>query len=126
VARRLGRVHLGALLAAASLAAACVSSIGPTVRDPGELGPFPEEYERVVRLWIEGRFRNYTSITRLDVSRPQPGLARAPLLSLASDRYGWWSQVAFQATDRIGAPTGAIRYRVLIRDNEVVAQQKQL
>jgi hypothetical protein len=110
----------------ASLAAGCVSTIGPTVRDPGELGPFPDEYEYVVRLWIEGRFRNYSSIARLNVSRPQPGLARPPILSLRSDEYGWWSRVTFHATDRIGAPTGAIHYRVLIRDNEVVARQKQL
>jgi hypothetical protein len=109
-----------------AFATGCVSTIGPTVRDPGELGPFPREYEYVVRVWIEGRFRNYSRIERLDVSRPQPGLARAPILSLRRDRYGWWSRVRFHATDRIGAPTGTIHYHVLIRDGEVVAHQKQL
>ena len=113
-------------LLAATLFLGCVSAIGPTVRDPGELGPFPNQYETTVRIWIEQKFRNYTRIDRLEVSRPQPGIERPPLLSVRSDRYGWWSRVRFHATDRIGASTGAIAYSVLIRDDEVVAYQKQL
>lgn len=123
--RAIVRVGLAALLIAPL--AGCISTIGPQVAgvSPVDGGPFPDDYEQIVARWIQQRFRFYSQIENLRISNPQPGLERPPILSLRGTRYGWWTRVIFRALDRLGASTGRISYALLIREGEVVAQQKQ-
>jgi len=125
--RRRGFVLVGIAALLLTPLAGCISTIGPQVSgvSPIDPGPFPDTYEQVVGRWIQDRFRFYSQIDGLRISRPEPGLERPPLLSLRGTRYGWWTQVVFRAQDRLGAPTGRISYALLIRDGEVVAHQKQ-
>jgi hypothetical protein len=106
----------------------CLYSIGPSVaeRTADELGPYPEHYQEIVLRWIEDEFRAYSQLERHQIAPPRPGVAKPPLLSLRSSRYGWWTRVSFHARDRIGAPTGRIVYALLIRDGDVVRHQKLL
>jgi hypothetical protein len=103
---------------------ACVS-IGSTIseRDPSELGPYPDEYREIVRLWIEDNLRGITEIDSLHVSEPSPGFADSVLMPR---RYGWWTRVAFYARDGLGLSKGRISYALLIRSAKVIAQQKLL
>ena len=104
----------------------CVTNIGPEISDAPDRdpGPFPDRYESIVRRWIQDEFRFVSQVERLNVARPQRGMARPPLLSLRGTRYGWWSRVTFRGRDRLGAPTGTRSYSVLIRDDQVIAHQK--
>jgi hypothetical protein len=88
-----------------ALLAACATRVGPTAAepDPDLLGPYPEKYEQIVRLWIEDSFRRVTRIDSLRVSRPLPGFSDG---LVRPKIYGWWSRVNLRARDRIGAPTG--------------------
>jgi hypothetical protein len=115
-----------ALAVVACLALGCVTNIGPGLSDDPDRdpGPFPDRYESIVRRWIQDEFRRISQVERLNVARPQQGIARPPLLSLRGTRYGWWSRVTFRARDGVGAPTGTIAYSVLIREGEIIAHQK--
>jgi len=117
---------VAALLALAALVAGCATSIGPSQVGRDALGPFPNDWERVVRFWVENEFPNYSRVDRLQMRRPEPGVANPPRLSLQSARHGWYALVTFHAATRVNAPTGPLHYAVLIRDGAVVAHQKQL
>lgn len=103
-----------------------MSSIGPSVAGRDELGPFPRDYEHIVRRWIEGEFPDYSRIERLQMGRPQAGVAKPPRLALRGPRYGWYTQVTFFPTTRVNAPSGEHHYAVLIREGKVVSHQKLL
>jgi hypothetical protein len=102
----------------------CATRVGPTAAEPEAalLGPYPEKYEQIVRLWIEDDFRRVTRIDSLRVSAPLPGFSDGPL---RPKTYGWWSRVNLRARDRLGAPTGTLTYDILIRDGQVIAWRKQ-
>jgi hypothetical protein len=111
-------------VAALALTPACVSTISEapvTEGDTAALGPFPENYEGIVRNWILSDLFRVVSIDSLDVSKPEPGMDR-PLIG--SNQHGWRATVTFSGRDRIGTSTGRMDYTVLIRDGEVVASQK--
>ena len=91
-----------------------------------ELGPFPRDYEGVVRRWIEDEFPQYSRVERLQMRRPEPGVSKPPRLSLLGNRYGWYSQVTFHPVSRVNAPVGGLHYAVLIRDGAVISYQKLL
>ena len=118
---RLAARSVAALLCAGVLGC---TNIGPAPQMAQEaLGPFPADYERIVREWIESSFFDVSSIEGFRVRRPTPGFARAPF---GDARYGWWTEVAFRPRDMLGAPKGRLSYAVLIRDGAVVAHQKRL
>lgn len=111
-----------ALLAALAFTPACLSTIAeaPT-SEAAVTGPYPENYEEIVRNWIlEDNFR-VVSIDSMEVSKPVAGVSKRLVLSNVQ---GWRCEVAFWGRDRIGTSTGKMDYTVLIRDGEVASSQK--
>lgn len=124
-ARSLRRTALPVLLVLPLLLGGCVTSIGPTIseRTPEQLGPYPDDYRAIAKRWIEDNVWGISGIDTLTVSKPRPGFADS---ILTRRRFGWWTQVRFQARDRLGLPKGRMSWALLIHDSEVVARQKRL
>jgi hypothetical protein len=111
------------LLAAIAFTPACLSTIAeaPTQGDVSVTGPYPDDYEAIVRKWILSDLFRIVSIDDLQVSKPEAGVNKRLVLS---DKQGWRAEVSFWGRDRIGTATGRMDYTVLIRDGEVVSEQK--
>ena len=80
------------------------------------------EYEAIVRKWILSDLFRIVSIDDLEASKPEAGVSRRLILG---NKEGWRAEVSFWGRDRIGSSTGRMDYTVLIRDGEVIAQQKK-
>ena len=119
-------VRVAAIALVAVLGSGCMSSIGPSLATRDEVGPFPRDYERIIRRWIEDEFTQWSRYERLQMRRPEPGVYKPPRLSIADPIYGWYTQVTFHPMSRVNAPVGAVHYAVLLRDDAVVAHQKLL
>lgn len=119
------RTAFPVLLVLALLLGGCVTSIGPTIseRTLEQLGPYPDDYRAIAKRWIEDSVWGISGIDTLSVSKPRPGFADS---ILTRRRFGWWTQVRFQARDRLGLPKGQMSWALLIHDSEVVARQKRL
>jgi len=113
-----------ALVAVLAVSPGCISTIAeaPSPEATEATGPFPADYELIVRKWILSDLFRIVSIDDLDVSKPEVGVSRRLIFG---DEQGWRAQVSFWGRDRIGSSTGRMDYTVLIRDGEVVAQQKK-
>ena len=85
-------------------------------------GPYPDDYESIVRKWILSDLFRIVSIDDLQVSKPVAGVSKRLVLS---NKQGWRAEVSFWGRDRIGSSTGRMDYTVLIRDGEVVSEQKK-
>ncbi len=122
--RSLNGPMLGAaLMAALAFTPACISTIAesPTPEGSTAAGPFPTDYEAIVRKWILSDLFRIVSIDDLEVSKPVAGVSKKLILS---NEEGWRCDVSFWGRDRIGTSTGRMDYTVLIRDGEVVSTQK--
>jgi len=81
-------------------------------------GPYPEQYREIIHHWIDDKFTELQGINSLEIVPPVPGVAE-PFLS-GDKTYGWTTMITLRAYDRIGMPTGPLRYNVLIREEQVV------
>ena len=117
-------ISAAALVAVLAVSPGCISTISesPTPEATEATGPYPAEYEAIVRKWILSDLFRIVSIDDLEVSKPQVGVSRRLIFG---DEHGWRAEVSFWGRDRIGSSTGQMDYTVLIRDGEVVAQQKK-
>jgi hypothetical protein len=69
------RVRGLALLVVAAGLAGC-TNIGPMPSASTEpVGPFPDDYERIVRAWIDDAFFDVSSVEGFRVRRPTPGFS---------------------------------------------------
>lgn len=115
----------GAVLVAFTIglfAAGCASRVGPLVvePDPESLGPYPENYEQIVREWVQDRFDRSSRFQGIRITKPVPGFANGPWPTKIDFVHGYTSQVSFWPTNVFGHHVGRVTYDVLIRDSKVV------
>lgn len=84
-----------------------------------EAGPFPEDYETIVRRWAVRELSRLSSIDEVSVPRPTPGFWERKGLG-ADTVTGWVTRADISGRDRAGLATGRVTYQLLIRDGEVV------
>ena len=106
------------------LSPGCITTISqaPTSEATEATGPYPDDYEAIVREWILSDFFRITAIEQLEVTKPEAGVSKRLIFS---NKDGWRAQVAFWGRDRIDMSTGRMDYTVLIRNGEVIASQKK-
>ena len=117
-------LQLTALAAVLAFSPGCLTTISqsPIQEATEATGPFPTEYEAIVRKWILSDLFRIVSIDDLEVSKPETGVSKR---WIRSNEDGWRAQVSFRGRDRIGSATGRMDYTVLIRNGEVIASQKK-
>lgn len=91
-----------------------------------DAGPFPENYEEITRRWVAQNVRVIATMREFSATRPIPGAADQGILFGVGEVKGWQTMVDAEGLDAIGMTTGHITYNLLLRDGQVVAQQKLL
>lgn len=96
--------------------AACVS----TYVDPSDPGPPPKDPVAIVKRWAGSELRNVTQVTEVDVTKPEVGsFYQRPVIQ--KDKVVCWvADASFHAKTQLGVSRGRMRYKVFIRDGEVV------
>ena len=121
------RTALVLTLATLLVAPACTrivedpEGIGVTAEDAG---PYPEDYEDIVRRWAVRELTRFSKIEGLSVSRPTPGMFERKGIG-ASTAYGWVTTAVVSGKDRLGMSTGRVKHQLLLRDGEVVESRYQ-
>jgi hypothetical protein len=88
---------------------------------PINYGPYPKDYETVVKSYLEGILFDPYSVKYDNVTKPLEAYSRrAPILGGSPDIYGWYSKVCFNAKNRMGGYVGRTCYKLLIKNNRVV------
>ena len=85
--------------------------------DPKIYGEYPTSYRQIVYRWLEARLADPTSAIIDWADAPKPG----EYTTKAGKSYvGYVVDIKVNARNQFGAPTGKQRYRIVIRDHEVV------
>lgn len=128
--RSAGRTARRWFLAAALPAVAwanggCVTRITESpAESAAECGPFPTDYVGITRRWFEGKVKVIAVLQEFRAEPPVAGSSEFGFVGWGKVQRGWRTTVVGSGTDAIGMSTGQIAYAVLIRDGEVVADQK--
>ncbi|MDQ2658799.1 MAG: hypothetical protein M3Y03_00080 [Verrucomicrobiota bacterium] len=85
-------------------------------------GPYPANYEVIVRRWIKQTFNDPYSLRDLTISKPAKGWRTgAPLFGEKAVNYGWEVLVTVNAKNTFGAYTGLQTYDLILRDGRVIS-----
>ena len=105
------------MLSPAPTVAASAAAPAPTV-DPKVYGEYPTLYKRIVGRWLETKLADPTSaVIDWMEQTPQPGEYRTQ----KGDVFvGYVLDFKVNARNQFGAPTGKQKYRVVIRNGEVL------
>jgi hypothetical protein len=103
------------------LATACAVSIPPYPDSPLPSGPYPLEYEQMIRSWLFSRLRDPYSVRDLVIAEPVAG----PLLRFDGGRGQYVGAyrgcVQYNAKNAFGAYVGLQVDSVWIRDDQIIS-----
>lgn len=85
--------------------------------DPTVYGEYPVTYKRIVGRWLESKLADPTSAVIDWTDVPKPGEYKTQKGEVF---VGYVIDIKVNARNRFGAPTGKQKYRVVIRNGEVV------
>ena len=85
--------------------------------DPKVYGEYPAMYKRIVGRWLEKKLADPTSAVIDWLDTPKPGEYKTQKGQLY---VGYVIDIKVNARNQYGAPTGKQRYRIVIRDDEVI------
>jgi hypothetical protein len=110
----------GLILVSTILLGGCGSN--PAVSDkPINYGPYPKDYETIVKSYLEGTLFDPYSVKYIYVTKPFEAYTReAPIFGGSPVVYGWYSRVCFNAKNRMGGYVGKTCYNLLIKNDSVV------
>ena len=89
-----------------------------------EAGPFPEDYENVIRRWAVRELSRFSVVDRVVAPRPNPGMWERKAI-MGGPVYGWVTTAQISGRDRIGMATGDVTYQIVIHEGEVVESRYQ-
>ena len=88
---------------------------------PVDYGPYPENYETIVKSYLEGILFDPYSVKYKYITKPMKAFSReAPILGGNPKQYGWYSRVCFNAKNRMGGYVGNTCYNLLLKNNYVI------
>ena len=91
--------------------------VAPATGDPKIYGQYPMGYKAIVQRWLESKLQDPSSavIDWLDV--PKPGEYKT---QKGERHVGYLLDIKVNARNQFGAYTGKQRYRVVIKNGEVI------
>lgn len=105
------------LIAVMMVLAACATS-KPTHRDlaNAEYGPYPNDYEKIIKGYLNRRLIDPQSIKDLNISSPQKSWAPTK----GGMKYGYLCFVQYNSKNQLGGYAGLKRKVILINHRQVV------
>lgn len=103
---------IGAAAALVALLSACVGS-------SDDLGPYPTNYEQIVKDYLHENLKDPYSVRDLAITAPVQASAWTGLL-YSGELFAWKTCVTYNAKNSFGAYIGLNSYGYYIRDGEVV------
>jgi len=93
------------------------SEAPPVTGDPNVYGQYPMGYKQIVNRWLETKLADPTSAIIDWAEAPKPGEYKT---QKGETHVGYVVDIKVNARNQFGAPTGKQRYRLVIRNGEVI------
>lgn len=112
-----------ALLGASLFIIGCATTkLSPAQEAAADYGEYPVNYEEIVKSYFErSLFDPYSAHYR--IGTPYKGFSsKPPILGGGPDKFGYLVDVGINAKNRVGGYVGEKKFRVLIKNGQVVQE----
>lgn len=113
------RLHL--TIIAAALLTSCASQPTAQQNATADHGPYPANYQQIVRDYIAKSFFDPYSVRDVQIQKPTKGwFTGAPMFGEPAQYYGWEIIFTANGKNRLGAYAGLQKIDLLVRDGRVI------
>ncbi len=97
-----------------------LSACATQPQEPPNPGPFPENYEQIVKAWLQDTLKDPYSLRELEITEPQTARVWVGLLN-GGYLDGYRTCVSYNAKNGFGAYVGLKRYTVVLKDGAIAS-----
>lgn len=109
---------------ASALLAGC-ATLSPEKLASADCGPYPENYEEIIRGWMQEALKDPYS-AHLEAGKPAKGAFERGLAAGGGYVFGWKVYAKINAKNSYGGYTGNRTYYILIRDGKVFHSEEMV